>query len=345
MSHAFTRLRPARFVWLVLSASLAFLVAVCALPENRYMRFSALTEDEVVKAKWIYERIHFDQTPIDVVFIGTSRSVAGIDSEIVERTCRDAGGKYCSSVNFGMLHLGRNMHWLLAREVMERRKPRLLVVEVQETEYRALHPAFPYFADEWDLVSAPIVINPSFFTDLGRLPTRQISLFAETVAPRLFSVRTEFDPALYRGPHWDDTTGYDRAKVASVETLEAERSKAASAAAAKLRLPGALQKLEYRANVIYLKKILDLARQKNIEIMFLYLPQYHDEKAPLYAELYDGYGPTCPMPGEIRNHHELWKDVDHLNSAGAVVLSRFLGSKVAELYPGPDGVARALTTR
>jgi hypothetical protein len=340
-----SRLRPATFIWLVLSATLAFLAAVCALPDNRYVRFSALTEDEVVKAKWIYERIHFDPTPIDVVFIGTSRSVAGVDSGIVERSCRDAGGKYCSSVNFGMLHLGRNMHWLLAREVIERRKPRLLVVEVQETEYRALHPAFPYFADEWDLVSAPIVINPSFFTDLGRLPARQISLFVESVAPGLFNARAEFDPSLYRGPHWDDTTGYDRAKVVSDQKLEAERAEMAAASAAKLRLPGALQRLEYRANVIYLEKMLDLARQQNIEMMFLYLPMYHNSTPPLFTDIYDRYGSTWRMPRKIRNRHELWKDVNHLNSAGAVELSKFLGSKLAALRPGPDEAAEALTTR
>lgn len=339
MTNAYTRLHPAKFTWLVLSTTLALLVVICALPDNRYVRFTSLTQPEVVKAGWIYERIHFDSTPIDVVFIGTSRTVAGIDSGIVEQTCRDAGGKYCSSVNFGMLHLGRNMDWLLTREVLESRQPRLLVVEVQETEYRALHPAFPYLADEWDIVSAPVVINPSFFTDLGRLPARQVSLFAESVAPR------QFDPAHYRGPHWDDATGKDRAGVVSAEKLESEQAESASAAAAKHRLPGSLQEFEYRANVIYLEKLLDLARKKNIEIIFLYLPMYHDAAAPLFTNIYEKYGSTWRMPREIRNRHELWKDINHLNSAGAAALSRFLGTKVAELRPRSDGAAAALTTR
>lgn len=339
-----TLLRPARFLWIVLATTLAVLITVSTLPDNRYVRFKNLTEPEVVKAGWIYERIHFDPSPIDVVFVGTSRTVAGIDSRIVEQSCHDEGGRYCSSVNFAMLHLGRNLHWLLAREVIESRKPRLLVVEVQETEYRALHPAFSYLADESDLVAAPVVINTSYFTDLGRLPARQISLFAESAAPGLFDIHTEFDPAHYQGPHWDDADK-DPSSVVSDEQLESERAHMASIERAKVRLPGRLQQLEYRANVIYLERLLDLARQKNIEIIFMYLPMYHDAKPPLFANVYDKYGATWWVPREIRDHHELWRDVNHLNFAGASAISTFIGTKIARLHPLPDAASSALMTR
>ena len=43
--------------------------------------------------------------------------------------------------------LGRDLHWLLAREVLETRKPKLLVIEVTESEPRSMHPAFPYLDD------------------------------------------------------------------------------------------------------------------------------------------------------------------------------------------------------
>lgn len=339
-----TLLRPARFLWIVLATTFAVLITVSALPDNRYVRFKNLTEPEVVKAGWIYERIHFDPTPIDVVFVGTSRAVAGIDSRIVEQSCHDEGGRYCSSVNFAMLHLGRNLHWLLAREVIESRKPRLLVVEVQETEYRALHPAFSYLADESDLVAAPVVINTSYFTDLGRLPARQISLFAESAAPGLFDIHTEFDPGHYQGAHWDDTDK-DPSRVVSDEQLESERAHMASIEGAKVRLPGRLQQLEYRANVIYLERFLDLARRNNIEIIFMYLPMYHDTKPPLFANVYDKYGATWWVPREIRDHHELWRDVNHLNFAGASALSTFIGTKIARLHPLPDAASSALMTR
>jgi hypothetical protein len=347
------RLAASHFFWIVLATTLAVLAVACILPDDHYLRYQALTEREVVKAGWIYERIHYDPAPIDVAFIGTSHTVFGVDSERVERACHNAGGKRCASVNFGLQHLGRNVHWLLAREVMQTRKPRLLVVEVQETEYRALHPAFASLADASDIVSAPLVINTSYLPDLVRLPLRQISLFAQGRVPSLFGMHREFRRALYRGAHWDDTLAEmgsrehpvthprPRTGVTSVAELERERAHAQSADNARLRLPAPLRPLEYRANIFYLEKLLNLAREKNVEIRFLYMPGYHGAPVPALASFYDRFAPTWPMPREIADRSELWLDAGHLNSAGADALSAWLGAKIAKDEPGAtsDGVA------
>ena len=330
------------FSLMVFATALAILIAACSLPHDRYLRFQSATDAAIVKAGWIYERIHFDPTPIDVVFIGTSHTVFGIDSEMVERVCREAGGKRCASVNFGLQHLGRNVHWVLAREVLQTRKPRLLVVEVQETEFRALHPAFPYLADASDLVSAPLVINTSFFPDLARLPLRQITLFSQSRAPSLFGVREDFVPALYRGPHWDDTfaemgssehpivNSRPRTGVISVAELERERVHLESTNDANLRLPEQLRPLEYRANLFYLEKLLNLAREKGIEIRLLYMPTYHGPQTPAFAFFYDKFTSIWRIPREIVDRHELWQDIGHLNHAGAVALSEWLGAEIAK---------------
>jgi len=344
MAHTYTRLTPSKFLWLALATALTCIIVLSALRDDRYLRFKSLTEPEVIKAGWIYERIHFDPTPIDVVFIGTSRTVAGIDSAIVEQTCRNAGGKYCSSVNFALLNLGRNIHWLLAREVIQARNPRLLVVEVQETEFRALHPLFPYLADPVDIVSAPLVINTSYLPDLGRLPARQISLFAENLALSLFGAEMKFVPSHYRGPHWDDTSKF-QSNVVSVAELERERTHLASVGAGKLRLPTPLRQFEYRANIFYLKKLLNLAREKNISICFLYIPTFNRTSTPVFANLYDKFGPTWQVSEEIANRHELWRDVDHLNYDGAVALSKSVGLRIAQGYLAPDASMSVLTTR
>ncbi len=344
-----TNLSPSHFLQIALVSALAALIAACALPHDRNLRFHSLTDSAVVKAGWIYERIHFDPTPIDVVFIGTSHTVFGIDSEAVERECRDAGGENCASVNFGIQHLGRNMHWLLAREVIETRKPRLLVVEIQETESRALHPAFSALADRLDIVSAPLIINPTFLSDLVRLPLRQISLFAQSRAPSLFGEHTEFQPALYRGAHWDDTFAelgsleypvphpVPRTTVISVPELERERTHSQSADETKLRLPAALQPLEYRANLVYLEKLLNLAREHTVAIRFLYMPAYHGAPTPVFAGFYDTFAPPWDMPREIVDRNELWMDVGHLNYAGATAFSAWLGVKIAKDVHFPSG--------
>ena len=342
-----------RFCWVVLATASIALATACSLPDDRYLRYQTLTDKEVVKSGWIYERIHYDPTPIDVVFIGSSHTVFGIDSEKVERVCREAGGERCASINLGLQHLGRNMQWLVAREVMQTRKPRLLVVEVQETESRALHPAFAFLADASDVISAPLVVNTSFFPDLAGLPRRQISAFAQSLAPSLFGEHREFLPSLYRGAHWDDVfaekgssahpIAHPAARVgaASVAELDRERGHLESEDRSRLRLPGPLQPLEYRANLLYLENLLTLAREKNVEIRFLYMPSYHDAQAPAFASFYAGFAPTWDMPREIADDHDLWLDVGHLNYAGATALSVWLGAQISKStsVPKPDGSA------
>ena len=342
--------RPSFFLVMVATA-FGVLALLCALPHDRYLRFQGLTDGAVIKAEWIYERIHFDPTPIDVVFIGTSHSVFGIDSAMVERSCVAAGGLHCGAVNFALQHLGRDLHWLLAREAIDARRPRLLVIEVQQFEPRAMHPAFPYLADPSDLASAPVIINTSYFPDLVRLPLRQLSLFAETWAPSLFGVHSTFDPARYRGPHWNDTyaeygtsehplTPHPRIAVHSSAELEYERLHPQGAESAAPMLPSPMRFLEYRATLIYLQRIIDLARRNGIAVRFLYMPSFNYKAPPEFANYYAKAAPMWDMPRAINEQPQLWLDVGHLNNAGAVAFSQWLGVKIANPdEPGSSSMA------
>lgn len=334
-----------RFLFVMAATALALIMGLCVLPHDRYLRFQSLTESAVVKAGWIFERIHFDPAPIDVVFVGTSHTVFGIDSAEVERDCRLAGGRYCASVNFGMQHLGRDLHLLVGRETLETRKPHLLVIEVQENEPRAMHPAFPYLADARDVATAPLVINTAYFPNLVRLPLRQAGLWARTTMPILFGSRTAFDPALYRGSHWDDTYVENgsrehpisdprpRTATHSAQELEFERAHPQSGGGVASHLPGPLHALEYRATLIYLDKLIALARLKGVPVRFLYMPSYGNSQPPEFLEHYRRFAPIWQMPPEVTSGQELWLDVGHLNHTGAIKFSRWLGEKIAKDGP------------
>src|SRR4051812_17510624 len=339
-----TMLSRPRFFLVMLAAAFGLLALTCALPHDRYLRYQSLTDAAVVKAGWIYERIHFDPTPMDVAFIGTSHSVFGIDSMAVERACIAAGGAHCRAGNFALQHLGRDAHWLLAREVIQERKPRLLVIEVQEYEPRAMHPAFGYLADASDVLNAPLVINTSYFSDLARLPLRQLTLFAHTEAPSLFGAHSRFEPALYRGSDWNDTYAefgsrehplvpHPRSAVHTAAQLEYESAHPQGAESAAPKLPPALRPLEYRATLIYLQKIIDLARRNGIAVRFLYMPSFNYQAPPAFADFYAGAAPMWQMPQAVNAQPGLWLDVGHLNTAGAAAFSQWLGEKIAM----PDG--------
>lgn len=336
-------LSPLAYLGLMAAAALVMITAICLLPHSRLVRFNNMTEPAVVKAGWIYERIHHDQTPIDVMFIGTSRSVFGVNSGAVESAYRQTTGQTLHVTNFAMQHLGRDLHYLLVREALLNRTVRLLVLEVNEDEPRDLHPAFGPLAEASDILFAPLFINVSYFANLGRLPLRQAQLFLRTLLPGAYGTTLEFTATKYRGAQWDDTYAaigsYDhpirpelpRLQSHSEAELEQQRLQSARAIARKLSLPPAFHQLERRANLSYVQAIAELARKQGVEIRFLMMPQ-HVAAAPAFSAFYQQYGPIW-SPGPAIVEAKLWTDINHLNHAGAMALAPWLAGQITSLMP------------
>lgn len=334
-------LTPPRFLAAIAAFTVATIVGICVLPHDRHVRFNSLDHVHVVKAGWIYERIHFDRTPIDVAFIGTSRTLYGVNSRSVEESAARDGGRPLRVVNFGMHHLGRGMHYLIARELLRNRKIRLLVVEVQETETRAQHPAFYRLGDVSDVVGAPLVINTNYFSDLAQLPLRQLALFIRTLWPALYGDVPGFDLREYAGANWDDTEQgrgslrhpatdlTPRKAIHTEEELQQQRHEAERRDAAKFALPAALRSLETRTTLIYLDKLTQVAREAGVPIQFIYLPSYGALPIPQFADVYRDHGPTW-FAGEVFARTENWLDVNHLNQYGAGMLSEWIGRQLHE---------------
>jgi hypothetical protein len=238
-------------------------------------------------------------------------------------------------------HLGRNMHYLLTREALTRR-PRLLVIEVQEEEPRAQHPAFHRIADLADILFAPLILNTSYFSDLGRLPIRRVALLARSVTPFLFDGDVRPNARSYSVPQWNDTyieigvskqlDGEVRPRLyaPSPEELERQRAAMQRRSRAKLALPQSLRWLETRVSLHYLSESLALARDLGVPVRFLYLPSYDGPVLPEQTEFYEARAPLWCMP-RLRN--EWWNDVAHVNRMGAVAISTWLGRKIAEEMP------------
>ncbi len=344
------QLRAWRFLTVTGLLTLAFIGIACLLPDDRYVRFNSLHDPAVVKAGWIYERIHYDPTPIDVVFIGTSHTVFGVDSKQTEQDYHDATGQELHVVNFALQHLGRNVHFLLAREAIENRQVKLLVIEVLENESRSLHPAFSALANPSDFLSAPLIVNPSYLADLSRLPFRQVSLFLSTLLPEAFGAQRNFVPALYRGAHWDDTyaeTGSPRYPISPVHPRVGHHTPAEMALqrqhyeqllADSTFLSNPFPRLMRRANLFYVKEIAELARKRRVALRFLYLPSYGDPPTPVYVDTYRQFGPIW-YPAEVLRDPSRWLDVNHLNHDGATALAEWLAARLSE-ETAPTGIAR-----
>ncbi|HEV2549951.1 MAG TPA: hypothetical protein VGU20_21755 [Stellaceae bacterium] len=326
----------------ILATTIFLVVGVCMLPHDRYLRFKSSTAPEFAKYGWIYERIHFDKRPIDVAFIGSSCTMLAVNSALVEQSFADASGHAMNVVNFSHADPGRDMDYLIARELMENARPRLLVIEVGEIEGGRLHPAFESLAEPSDLLKAPLLVNSSYFTNLLHLPSRQLSLSVRTMAPEPFGDSVQFNPATYRGLHWDNPEleigGSFRPNVYDSTTSESEL-KANQLRRAKVmwapnpHLPLAIQaelrRLKPRASLIYVAKVLDLAKQLRVPVRFLHLPAWREHAAPMHADFYQRHAPMWSYPGDV-DRIDWWYDSIHLNRNGSIAFSDWLGKRLAE---------------
>jgi hypothetical protein len=323
---------PGRFLLMLGGLTLVLLAGVCVLPHDRYIRFQAAREPEIHKIGWVYERIHFDPTPLDVALVGSSHTEYDLDGATIEKNLVDSPAAGWHVANLGIIHPGRDLDYLMASEAINFAHPRLLLIEVQYEEPRATHPAFALFADAGDIVAAPLVINTNYPSNVAHLPARQVSLAVQSLLPGLFDAHRQFQPALYRGTQFHDSLGelgttIPRDTVLSTAQLCAQEADFLKLTGGKTRLPASLRGLEFRVSLLYLAKIVNLAQSHHVPFAFLYLPGWHQAAQPTQVGVYRGYGAVWSAP-EVFAQENIWQEVNHMNLAGEAALSQWLGRRI-----------------
>ncbi len=114
-----------------LAAALALCALACLLPDNPYQRWQLADRPLFDTLQWAYERIHFDDRPIDVVVVGPSRTFFGVSMPEVEQRLSERG-QPVHVANFSVPGEGRNLHWAVLAEVFKVKSPKVVVVGVSE---------------------------------------------------------------------------------------------------------------------------------------------------------------------------------------------------------------------
>lgn len=322
------KLNPSYYLKLILTcmlASVVMLVGFSFVPDSPYTRYRLLDVGAYKAATWIYERIHFDDTPIDVAFFGTSHTMNGIDSRLVEQSLDNEGVRV---VNFAIPHFGRDMHYTLIKQLLESRKPKLIVLEVREKEARDLHPGTHYLAQPEDLYGAPWIVNLRYFGNLIRLPLRTIKSKSYDYFPELFGFNANFSAEDYYGAHlnhalsWPD--GKERTRVASEQSLNVMNN---------ISLPSnGLEELKFylfhHANMHYIEQISSLANKYNVPIAYAYIPSFGAPEVSVFEERYPDKK-WIYFDSGIFKQKSNWSDPGHLNTFGAIALSLDAANKLS----------------
>lgn len=317
----------------VLLVALLAAVAAACLPDNPYQRWQLLDGTIHNRARWIYERIHFDPQPIDVVLIGPSRMGAGVSAPQLARAMGLAEARV---VNFAMPENGRNLHAVIVDELYTQKRPRLIVVGVIEKPSRFGHSAYRYVAPAADLAVPHYAGNVKWPGDLVFLPWRQLRLAAARAFPAAMGLAPQFDAARYPGSSID-TSGEaflpeSKRWPGGVTPLsELERGvKKLNAGTTPPILPAAMADIEFGDERVNIRRIVAAARAHGTRIVFVALPYYTGPADVQERALYEAAGPLLDAHF-LSDDPALYADYGHLNGAGAARLSAWLGVQLQAL--------------
>jgi hypothetical protein len=337
---------PRRQAWGLLAFfALAFIllfVASLLLPHDRYIRYQQLTDSDLFRTRWVYERIHYDKTPIDVAIIGSSRVEAAISAPMLEKELSEKFGRPIHVANLAVPEEGRNLHYLIARELIENHpETRILLVSVVEQAYLT-HPAFRYVGDVQDLLDAPLAINHYYFLDAAFLPYRQMSYFIQTRFPSWFGV-SRGSRQDYFGTAMDTTHSFylpsgklvDRDAVAPPDKLAAGSRQMIESYGSVWRPPGHWQALNNPLETVYTERLTGLAKAHCVEVVFVRLPFYNSPPDIYDESFYRSQGPLLDAQQLGHDPHS-YSDVGHFNRYGIDQVTPWLWSSIGP-YLGPLG--------
>ena len=325
---------PRQQAWLLLALLAICFVSYCVLsyllPHDRYVRYQQLTESDLFRSRWVYERIHYDKTPIDVAIIGSSRLETSASAPILEKELSEKLGHPVHVANLAIPEEGRNLHYLVARELVQNHpETRIILISVVE-QADLSHPAFRYLADSADLLRAPLLVNHYYFLDAAFLPYRQISYFVQTLFPTWFKVSRTFRKD-YMGTSFDTTYSFylpsgklvDRYYVMPKDKLDAGSRQTINALGGQWREPSHWHALNNPLENEYTKQLVEVARKHCVETIFVRLPFYKSPPHMYDEALYRGLGPLLdaePLNGDPRNY----EDRGHFNRSGTDLVSAWL---------------------
>jgi hypothetical protein len=316
-----------------LGAALVLNVTVCFLPENTYQRWKLLDSDLNGRLRWIYERIHFDPRPIDVVILGASRSQVGLSAGSIEQQLAEHG-KHANVVNFAIFNVGRNLQWAILSEIYKAKSPKVIVVEVDEPPYPFGHELFRNLASADAIVSAPKQAFHQYFDALAYLPARKLKLFGANLFPDLFGLSKQFDPEHYAQNQTEFSTnfmldgkmvdmGITVPRGILLEQISQQASRLAWTASQYARLKGG-------ADPVYIRKIADEAKANGAQLIFVYLPTFNGSATISDLDFLKQYGGVINN-GDLAPRDELFENWSHLNHAGAMIATARLADAIAGL--------------
>jgi hypothetical protein len=304
------------------------LVPVALAPRPMQQRLQSLHEDGVRLGE-VYDRIAVNPRPIDVAFIGTSQTMHAIDDRGIEDALSSIG-IHANVANLGTMWMGRDLHVLLTKALLEHKKPKLIVLEINEHETPYGHPLTPYVASASDMFCC------QFWFDLD-FPKSLLLFLKEQEYGLISRIWQSGAAASNPGKDWDfGWRPFDR-------IWNPNEPKAPSFGDKVSRLLGnSVRDENYNLTSMFgdaaVRQIVKLATDNNVKIVLLYLSEYAvaANPDPDNIRFHEGIAPTIIFPQSVAEDRRNWADFAHFNRSGASKAVPDLSAKIAAFLTADD---------
>jgi hypothetical protein len=269
----------------------------------------------------VYQKIFTDSTSIDIAFIGSSHTWHAVNDYLIETRWNSTRDDSIHFLNLGYCRFGRNIHYLLLKDLLEKKKLKAVVLEITPEEDHYSHIDFGYLADARDLFGAPLLVNKDYFSDLFK---GFISRF-EQFRSQLFGNSKSLSPI-------DSRFGYG-ADSSVMDSLNANSKLAALQNQPVVLKTGFNEFFYLNYPRQYLRKIYKITSEHHVPLLFLYLPSFTTSAdKPFYKSDYTDHGEIIFPPDSVFRNRLFWIDNDHLNDRGARAVSEKIYEELSEKW-------------
>jgi hypothetical protein len=339
-------IRSSLYCLVVIAGAFVLSALAVALPHDPYIRWQSFSGTMFERARIQYERLHFDPAPVDVLFVGSSRTAAGINPPMLEAYLREKGHPL-RVLDMSLPASGMDIRVAQVREAL-RAKPgiKLIVIDVPEGLPRDGHQAFGDLAPAPEVLSSPLLVNRNLPASILRLPMRQMKLAVETALPEAYGFQARFNPALYPGSAFDFNGGNTADEAARTYLTQAHRAALQSESDRRKReivapiLPEDLAFLEFGVSRSSLDEITALAEAHGARVAFLFLPFYQGYKAPRDADWISQHGALWTAEWMMTDPR-YYKDAAHSSVIVLEPLNRWVGDRIIAELGDPRKAAAA----
>jgi hypothetical protein len=331
----------ARFQLLMMGLSALLVLSLTfLLPDNTYIRYQQARDSIMFHAAWVYERINFDRTPIDVAVVGASHLEAGISPILLSDQLSMRLNRPVRAANLSLVKPGRDYTYIVVRNLLAKHPETKLVVLSDDGDAMFSHPMFKTVADAGDIINAPLLVNIKYFDNLLYLPYRNLSYAAQAALPSEFGVTTTFEPERYLSTDLDRTRGY---RTPTGEVINGDQRAPESTLRAQVQAikgsneRGALRYLDrlppaeaQPGEWFYIRKIADLCHSRGVKLVFVTIPLFGNYHPFSDDAAYARFG-TVIRIDSVSGQPNLYWNGGHLNQMGAIVATDSLARWIAPL--------------